>query len=158
MIRSAPSRLAAITPQSPTAPSPITVTVVRGFTLGRYAWSPGHRGVDLATRRDAPVYAPAEGVVTFVRTIVGRPVLVITHAGGIRTSYEPVAPTVATGTAVAGGTVVGRVTAAPGHCRPATCLHWGARRGAVYFDPLTLLRPPRIVLLPLPSHTRARDG
>jgi len=139
----------------PLSPNP---AVVRGFTIGRYAWSPGHRGVDLATRGDAPVYAPADGVVTFVRTIVDRPVLVITHAGGVRTSYEPVAPTVATGSSVARGSVVGRITAAPGHCPPRTCLHWGARRDGRYFDPLTLLRPPGIVLLPLPSRARPRDG
>jgi murein DD-endopeptidase MepM/ murein hydrolase activator NlpD len=139
----------------PLSPRP---AVVRGFTLGRYAWSAGHRGVDLATRHDAPVLAPADGVVTFVRTIVNRPVLVITHAGGIRTSYEPVAPAVASGSVVTRGSVVGRVTAAPGHCPPQACLHWGARRGKRYIDPLTLLRPPRVVLLPVPSGPRARDG
>lgn len=139
----------------PLSPRP---AVVRGFTLGAQVWSPGHRGVDLAAGRDAPVLAPADGVVTFVRTVVDRPVLVITHAGGIRTSYEPVTPAVASGTAVARGTVIGRLTAAPGHCRPATCLHWGARRGTQYVDPLSLLRPPRIVLLPVPSGARARDG
>jgi murein DD-endopeptidase MepM/ murein hydrolase activator NlpD len=83
---------------------------------------------------------------------------VITHAGGIRTSYEPVAPAVASGSAVTRGSVVGRVTAAPGHCPPRACLHWGARRGSQYIDPLSLLRPPRIVLLPMPSGARARDG
>ena len=37
MMRSAPSRLAASTADSPTAPSPITVTVVRGSTLAVWA-------------------------------------------------------------------------------------------------------------------------
>ena len=41
MIGSAPSRLAARTADSPTAPSPITVTAVRGPTLAvRQAWWP----------------------------------------------------------------------------------------------------------------------
>jgi murein DD-endopeptidase MepM/ murein hydrolase activator NlpD len=139
----------------PLSPRP---AVVRGFTLGRYTWSAGHRGVDLATGRDAAVLAPADGVVTFVRRVVDRPVLVISHAGGIRTTYEPVTPTVATGSAVTRGSVVGRVTTAPGHCPPRTCLHWGARSGTRYIDPLTLLQPPRIVLLPVPSGGRPRDG
>jgi murein DD-endopeptidase MepM/ murein hydrolase activator NlpD len=124
--------------------------VVRGFSVGPYRWSPGHRGVDLATHPGAPVIAPAAGVVTFARTVVGRPVIVITHAGGIRTAYEPALVGVALGTAVPRGAVVGKVTAAHGHCGQRTCIHWSARRGDRYVDPLTLLSPPRIVLLPMP--------
>jgi murein DD-endopeptidase MepM/ murein hydrolase activator NlpD len=139
----------------PLAPRP---AVVRGFAVGPYRWSPGHRGVDLAAARGDAVLAPADGIATFVRTIVDRPVLVITHAGGIRTAYEPVTASVPPGTRVARGAVIGRVTAAPGHCMPRTCVHWSARRGSGYIDPLSLLTPPRIVLLPHTSELRARDG
>ena len=39
----------------------------------------------------------------------------------------------------------------PGHagCPDTACLHWGVRRGKVdYLDPLVLLRPARLRLLP----------
>jgi murein DD-endopeptidase MepM/ murein hydrolase activator NlpD len=124
--------------------------VLRRFVLGPYRWSAGHRGVDLAAHVGAPVLAPAAGVVTFTRTVVGRPVVVITHAGGIRTAYEPALARMPQGTNVAGGAVVGRVTDDPGHCRPRACLHWSARRGDRYVDPLSLLAATRIVLLPAP--------
>ena len=123
--------------------------MLRRFDVGPYRWSPGHRGVDLATSPAARVIAPAPGVVTFARTVVGRPVIVITHAGGIRTAYEPALAGVARGTAVPRGAVVGSVTAAPGHCGSRTCIHWSARRGDRYIDPLSLLSPRRIVLLPV---------
>jgi murein DD-endopeptidase MepM/ murein hydrolase activator NlpD len=94
------------------------------------------------------VLAAGSGVVAFAGMVAGRPVVSIDSAGGLRTTYEPVEPAVATGQAVARGSPVG--TLLPGHagCPVAACLHWGLRRGAVYLDPLTLLRPPRIRLLP----------
>ena len=139
----------------PLSPRP---AVVRGFNVGPYRWSAGHRGVDLATRPGATVIAPAAGVVTFARTIVGRPVIVITHANGVRTAYEPALAGVAPGTAVPRGAAVGTVTAAPGHCGPRTCIHWSARRGERYVDPLTLLSPRRVVLLPMSRARPIDDG
>jgi hypothetical protein len=47
------------------------------------------------------------------------------------------------------GDLVGRVGAAPGHCAPAACLHWGVRRGEAYLDPVALVAPRRVILLPL---------
>jgi len=88
--------------------------------------------------------------VTFAHTVVSRPVLVITHDNDIRTAYEPVAGTVRSGSRVSRGAVVGTVTDAIGHCRPHACMHWSARRGDRYVDPLTFLTPPRVVLLPMP--------
>jgi hypothetical protein len=34
-------------------------------------------------------------------------------------------------------------------CPVAACLHWGLRRGEVYLDPLSLLAPPEVRLLPM---------
>jgi len=100
--------------------------------------------------------APEAGVVTFTGTVVDRGVVVVLHDGGLRTSLEPVDATVAEGTRVARGGVVGTVQGpggtppGAGHCLPASCVHWGVRRGEVYLDPLTLLGPREpIVLLPL---------
>jgi hypothetical protein len=36
------------------------------------------------------------------------------------------------------------------------CLHWGLRRGETYLDPMTLLSPPRVRLLPMGQLTGAR--
>jgi murein DD-endopeptidase MepM/ murein hydrolase activator NlpD len=139
----------------PLSPGP---PVMRGFTVGPYRWSPGHRGVDLATRSGARVRAPAAGVVSFADTVVGRRVLVITHDDGVRTAYEPVASTVRAGSRVDRGAAVGTVTDAPDHCPRHTCVHWSVRRGDRYLDPLTFLRPRRVALLPLPRGSPRATG
>lgn len=89
------------------------------------------------------------GRVTFAGRVAGRGVMVVTHAGGARTSYEPVTATRLVGSQVAAGARLGTVTATQGHCAPRTCLHWGLRRGDTYFDPLTLLGAGPPVLKPL---------
>jgi murein DD-endopeptidase MepM/ murein hydrolase activator NlpD len=131
----------------PLSPRP---AVLRPFVVGPHRWSAGHRGIDLDARVGAYILAPAAGVVTFASRVVSRPVVVVTHADGLRTAYEPAFATVPFGTTVSRGQVIGRVSAAPGHCAPRTCLHWSARRGDRYVDPLGLLSVPRIVLLPVP--------
>jgi murein DD-endopeptidase MepM/ murein hydrolase activator NlpD len=75
-------------------------------------------------------------------------VVSVDHPGGLRTTYEPVQPLVAAGQAVARGTPLGLLV--PGHagCPAGSCLHWGLRRGSGYLDPLALLRPLRVRLLP----------
>jgi murein DD-endopeptidase MepM/ murein hydrolase activator NlpD len=88
--------------------------------------------------------------VTFAGTVAGRPVVVVEHEGGIRTTYLPVNAEVTVGQHVLGGQVIGRV-AADAHCLSASCLHWGARAGETYIDPRTLLDAGPIVLLPLPE-------
>jgi len=107
----------------------------------------GHRGVDLAATPGQLVRSALPGEVTFAGKVAGRTVLVVRHGGGVRTTYLPVVPAVAVGTQVSSGTVVGRLEAHQ-HCPVSTCLHWGARRGGEYVDPLSLLEP-RVVLLPL---------
>ena len=81
------------------------------------------------------------GRVQFAGPVAGRGVVVITHADGIRTEYEPVAPTVRAGDAVDTGRVIGRILGTHDMCPPGDCLHWGARRGDIYIDPLLLLNP-----------------
>ena len=122
--------------------------VVRGFdAVGRY--EAGHRGVDLAAAPGAPVVAVAAGSVTFAGQVAGRPVVVVAHAGGLRSTYEPVSADVVAGEAVRGGQRVGTL-AAPAHCAGATsCLHLGLRAGEDYLDPLGWLRAAAPVLLPL---------
>jgi murein DD-endopeptidase MepM/ murein hydrolase activator NlpD len=123
--------------------------VTRPFDAPDSPYGPGHRGVDLAGEPEVPVVAAGAGIVVFAGMVAGRPVMSVDHPGGLRTTYEPVDPAVGAGSAVDRGTTLGLLV--PGHagCPVAACLHWGLRRGEVYLDPLDLLRPPRIRLLPL---------
>jgi murein DD-endopeptidase MepM/ murein hydrolase activator NlpD len=138
--------------QWPLEPAP---AVVRRFRASPTLWGAGHRGVDLAARVGQPVLAAAAGVVTFAGVVAGRGVVAVTHAGGLRSTYEPVRGDVVVGARVSAGQPIGVVEGTPGHCSPVTCLHWGAVRGsghaARYVDPLAMLgvdlSPP--VLLPL---------
>jgi len=129
----------------PLAPRP---GVLRGFDPPPKPWLSGHRGVDLDFAAGTQVMSPASGTVSFVGVVVDRPVITIDHGGGLRSSFEPVESTLAAGSAVAAGQVIG--TAVPGHCPAAQCLHWGVREGEVYVNPLQFvldLRPS--ILLPL---------
>jgi murein DD-endopeptidase MepM/ murein hydrolase activator NlpD len=136
----------------PLDPAP---AVVRRFLPAPTPWGAGHRGVDLAARVGQPVLAAGAGVVSFSGQIAGEGILAVTHPGGLRTTYQPVGAGLPSGTVVASGQQIGVVAAEPGHCAPATCLHWGLLRGvgpaSTYLDALQLLgaggAPP--VLLPL---------
>jgi murein DD-endopeptidase MepM/ murein hydrolase activator NlpD len=145
---------AAPTPADPTGPvtyrAPIDpLRVVRPFDAPASPYGPGHRGVDLAARAGEPVRTAAAGVVTFAGSVGGRGVVVVAHADGVRTEYEPVRPSVHRGARLAADAVLGRIAGTHGSCAPGRCLHWGARRGTEYFDPLLLLaRLGRVRLLP----------
>jgi murein DD-endopeptidase MepM/ murein hydrolase activator NlpD len=125
--------------------------VVRPFEPPPSPYAAGHRGVDLAAAPGTPVLAAGDGVVVFAGMVAGRPVVSVDHPGGLRTTYEPVDPSVAAGRPVARGSPIG--TLRPGHagCVAAACLHWGARRGETYLDPLFLLQVPQVRLLPVPE-------
>ncbi|HYH77250.1 MAG TPA: M23 family metallopeptidase [Arthrobacter sp.] len=130
----------------PLAPRP---GVLREFDPPDKPWLSGHRGVDLEAAHDGvPVTSPASGTVSFVGVVVDRPVITIDHGNGLRSSFEPVKSTLATGDAVAKGQAIGTLLA--GHCGSLPCVHWGVRRGEDYLNPLGFvldLRPS--VLLPL---------
>jgi murein DD-endopeptidase MepM/ murein hydrolase activator NlpD len=131
-----------------TAPLGEPLAVGRPFEAPPHAYGPGHRGVDLVDAAGSPVLAAGDGVVAFAGMVAGRPVVSIDHANGLRTTYEPVDPSVGAGQAVAGGSPIGRLTAGHAGCSAEACLHWGVRRGEAYLDPLGLLDPPPIRLLP----------
>lgn len=130
----------------PLSPKP---AVLRTFDPPDKPWLSGHRGVDLeATHDHVSVTSPAPGTVSFVGVVVDRPVVTIDHGGGLRSSFEPVDSTLATGAVVAKGQVIGTLQA--GHCGAPGCVHWGVRRGDDYVNPLafvTDLRPS--ILLPV---------
>ncbi len=125
--------------------------VTRYFLPPPEPWKAGHRGVDLAVGPAGEILSPADGTVTFVGMVAGRPVLSIGHEGGLLGSFEPVQSALGEGARVRRGQVVGTI-AGPPHC-PFSCVHWGVRRDGVYVNPLAYVTDRRpSVLLPL------RDG
>lgn len=128
---------------------PVPGDVVHPFDPPAEEWAAGHRGVDLAAATGERVRSPATGTVSFAGQVAGKPVVVVEHPGGLRSTFEPVTAVARRGDAVAAGGVVGTLAAVPGHCAPAGCLHWGVLRGELYLDPLALLgEAPPVVLLP----------
>ncbi|HEU0190075.1 MAG TPA: M23 family metallopeptidase [Mycobacterium sp.] len=127
--------------------------VLRMFDAPAPNWLRGHRGVDLAGADGQPVLAAGAGTVVFAGLLAGRPVVSISHPGGLHTSYEPVRGSVRAGQSVTAGTVIGELVAGHTGCGAAACLHWGAMWGpasrADYVDPLGLLASTPIRLKPL---------
>jgi murein DD-endopeptidase MepM/ murein hydrolase activator NlpD len=152
--------------EPPPGPSPVgrTWPLPGGRPTVLRAWDPpptpyarGHRGVDLAAPPHSPVLAVASGRVSFAGRVAGRGVVSVDLTGTgdppLRTTYEPVRASVRKGDEVTAGQPLGTLEPTPSHC-PATCLHWGLRRGKTYLDPLSLLppwllRPGPPVLLPV---------
>jgi pimeloyl-ACP methyl ester carboxylesterase len=129
---------------------PVPGALLRPFEEPSHAYAPGHRGVDLVVRPGDAVHAAAGGEVVFAGHVAGERWVTLQHPDGIRTSYGALATTrVTTGTQVGRGEVIGTATGSHGTdvLRPDAGLHWSARRGATYLDPLTLLDAP----LPRPT-------
>ncbi|WP_431307096.1 murein hydrolase activator EnvC family protein [Candidatus Protofrankia datiscae] len=137
-------------PSGPLWRAPLDGTLIlgRAFSPPSSPYGPGHRGVDLVAAPGTQVRAAGRGVVTFAGTIAGRGVTTVSH-GSLRTTYEPVEPTVAAGRTVAAGEPIGRLAAGHPGCPAAACLHWGLLEGSRYLDPLGLLRRRSPRLLPL---------
>lgn len=129
-----------------TWPLPPPHPVVRAFQAPTSLFGPGHRGVDLSAPAGTAVLAAADGVVIYAGAVAARTLVSLEHRGNLRTTYEPVDPAVTTGRQVRRGEVIGHLQ--EGHC-PSPCLHWGARRGHEYLDPLRLVSTGRVRLLPL---------
>jgi murein DD-endopeptidase MepM/ murein hydrolase activator NlpD len=125
--------------------------VVAPFREPTHRYGPGHRGVDLAAAPGSSVLAAAAGTVVFAGVLAGRGVVSVQHGDGLRTTYEPVTPSVAAGGFVERGAVLGVLGSGHRGC-PGACLHWGLRRDrTTYLDPLVLLAPRRLRLLPVPD-------
>ncbi len=150
LLVAAPARADGVRLDWPLRPPP---AVVRRFDAPSPNWTAGHRGVDLAGVAGQRVYAAGAASVVFAGQLAGRPVVSLEHAGGLRTSYEPVRATVKAGQRVDGTTVIGELVSGHPGCPTAACLHWGAMWGAAaraeYVDPLGLLAVTPIRLKPL---------
>lgn len=111
-------------------------------------WLPGHRGVDLAGWQGSTVRSVAVGVVSYSGEINGVGIVSVLHPDGILSTYQPVEDPVPQGSLVDTGQRVGSLSDQGSHCWPVTCLHLGARLGRDYIDPMLLLRPWEVSLLP----------
>jgi murein DD-endopeptidase MepM/ murein hydrolase activator NlpD len=126
--------------------------VIGEFDAPHPDWQRGHRGIDLAGTAGQSVYAAGAATVIFAGRLADRPLVSIQHPGGLRTTYEPIEPSVVPGQQVDASTMLGSLQ--PGHpgC-PVVCLHWGAMWGpaarADYLDPIGLLTSTPIRLKPL---------
>jgi triacylglycerol esterase/lipase EstA (alpha/beta hydrolase family) len=121
---------------------PVDAPLVDPFRPPSQPWAPGNRGVDYATAPGTPVVAAAPGEVVFAGPVAGTLHVVVLHDDGIRTSYSFLhSVTVRRGERVAGGQEVGRA---------GDRLHFGARVGDTYIDPLGLFAggPPEVHLVP----------
>lgn len=131
--------------------------VDRPFQPPASAWGAGHRGVDLRGDLGEPVLAAGPGRVTYGGLLAGRGVVTVTHANGLRTTYEPLEVAVSVGELVAQGDVLGTLSSGHRACRAGTvCLHWGLLRGDTYLDPLGLVVAGWLRLLPLDGSTPPR--
>ncbi|MFB7498684.1 M23 family metallopeptidase [Streptomyces sp. NPDC056161] len=141
-------------PRVPASPPPAVPAIARAWPVGTRpavvrGWEPpatpygsGHRGVDLVAAPDAPVRAVAAGRISFAGRVAGRGVVSVELLGtDLRTTYQPVRPSVRTGDEVAAGEVVGRGEPTATHCAAGPCLHWGLLSGGTYLNPLLLLPP-----------------
>ncbi|MCF4006384.1 M23 family metallopeptidase [Corynebacterium uropygiale] len=130
----------------PTTGRPSARKVLRPFDKPAQNWLPGHRGVDLDAPIGSDILAAEDGAVAFVGVVAGTPTLSIDHADGIRTTYQPVHAVVERGAQVKEGQLIGRL-GHPFDGYPG--LHWGAKRGEDYLNPLSLLDAPVIRLKPV---------
>ena len=129
------------------APLPGPLSVSHAFERPTTAYGAGHRGVDLRGTTGESVRAAGPGRVSYAGLLAGRGVVVVQHAAGLRTTYEPVSATVRVGQSIGSGAPLGRLAIGHSGC-PGTCLHWGLLRGQTYLDPLSLLGTTHVRLLP----------
>ena len=121
---------------------PVAGPIIDPYRAPSNPYGPGNRGIDLATAPGAPVGAPADGDVVFAGSVGRDLFVVILHADGVRTTLGFLATVlVRAGQHVHAGQWVGT---------SGLSVHFGARLGAVYIDPLSLLAPqvPKVWLIP----------
>jgi murein DD-endopeptidase MepM/ murein hydrolase activator NlpD len=118
---------------------PVVGPVIRGFEEPSGPYAPGHRGIDIAVPFGTAMVAAQDGVVAFAGSVGGSLFISIDHPDGVRTTYSWVSSiAVSKGQRVNRGEVIGLT----GHGHPdedRPHLHFGARVGTTYIDPMLLL-------------------
>jgi murein DD-endopeptidase MepM/ murein hydrolase activator NlpD len=118
---------------------PVRGQVIRPFEEPSGPYGPGHRGIDIAAPFGTTFVAAQDGVVAFAGWVAGSLFLSIDHPDGVRTTYSWLSDVQVTeGDVVARGEPVGSTGSGhPGSSQPH--LHFGARIGDTYIDPMLLL-------------------
>ncbi len=110
---------------------PVAAPVVDFFRPPAMPYGPGNLGIDYVTGPGTPVGAAAAGQVVFAGRVGDGLHVVVLHADGIRTTSAFLASIdVRRGQTVVAGQPLGTT---------GSSLHFGARAGDAYFDPLVLL-------------------
>lgn len=159
---SAPTAAIRGTPAWGTYGWPLRGEVLRGFDLPSGQYGSGHRGIDIAAPFASEVRAAQDGVVAFAGWVAGSLFVSIDHDDGVRTTYSWLSSVlVSESDAVERGQVI----ALSGHGHPElpmTHLHFGARIGDTYIDPMLLLEggdvSDLIRLAPLAEQAGPRSG
>ncbi len=121
--------------------APVPGAVLRGFDPPATTFGAGHRGVDLAAEPGVAIGSAGDGQVVFAGSVAGDAWVSIVHADGVTTSYGPMTDLrVRVGQDLVATEVLGRL-AVGGHGTDHldVGLHWGARMGSRYVDPMSLL-------------------
>lgn len=129
----------AVAERTPRYAWPVHGPVLRGFEAPGSPYGPGHRGIDIGAPPGIAVRAAERGIVAFAGRVAGSRYVSIDHPDGIRTTYSWLSAVgVDAGTPVARGEVIG--WSGRGHPdAPSPHLHFGARVGETYLDPLLIL-------------------
>ncbi|MDP8956063.1 MAG: M23 family metallopeptidase [Actinomycetota bacterium] len=118
---------------------PVRGPVIHAFEAPAGQYGPGHRGIDIAAPFGSPVVAAHNGVVAFSGWVAGSLFVSIDHPDGIRTTYSWLSDAIVRkGDYVKKGQTIARTGSGhPGEATPH--LHFGARVGDLYIDPMLLL-------------------
>ncbi|MGH2663301.1 MAG: murein hydrolase activator EnvC family protein [Actinomycetota bacterium] len=124
---------------------PVRGPVIRPFDPPASAYGPGHRGIDIAAPVGTAVRAAADGVVAFAGAVAGGLFVSVDHPDGVRTTYSWLSHiAVDRGQHVLRGAVLGASGRGHQGIEPAH-LHFGARVGTTYIDPMLLLERGSLV-------------
>lgn len=121
---------------------PTVGPVLRIYDPPATTYGAGHRGIDIACARGAPIVAVASGLVTFAGSVGGQRYVTVDHGTGLSSTYSYLDVVLTRkGATVVAGTAVG--TCGAGHAGATIPhVHLGAKRpDGSYEDPLLLLIP-----------------
>ena len=113
---------------------PVPGAVLRHFEPPPTEFSPGHRGIDLASPVGTPVRASEAGTVTFAGQVGGRLFLTISH-GELRSTYSFLSGLLVEQNAIVARDQVVARTGEGHQAGDAPHLHFSIRRGEQYLDP-----------------------
>jgi murein DD-endopeptidase MepM/ murein hydrolase activator NlpD len=124
---------------------PVRGPVLRGFDPPDTPYGSGHRGIDIGAPLGTTVVAAQSGTVAFAGSVAGGLFVSIDHPDGVRTTYSWLSDvSVRRGATLERGEPIGRSGVGhPGSGPPH--LHFGARIGSVYIDPMLLLEGGSLV-------------